>query len=429
MEQIESKPKKTRRFRSFTASFAAVAGVAVFAAVLIITNRQAMSPYPAPHSGTIPEPEETIEITSIQKGTISNNSSLYAELLNLDLTQERVAEITSRFSRMFDLKRSQPGDTYRLFMGSDESILTFEYTTGDWKRYRLDCDGDDYIESVKDIGLERVVESVEGKIETTLWKALVPLLPDMEIFFDMADVFGWEIDFLTEPRVGDSFKIVFEIFRQDGVFIKTGNILAAEYILDNMPHRAFLYIDPDGYRDYYDENGYSLRKSLLKSPLNYRRISSQFSYDRLHPIYKIHRPHLGVDYTAAIGTPVVASGEGYVLFQGVKNGFGNYIEIKHFNDIITCYGHLGEFARGIKMGRHVVQGQVIGYVGNTGEATGPHLDYRIRKNGNYVNPLTMTIPAAMPVKEQFREDFGRNMAEYAPYLEKHGPDKLLAQLN
>lgn len=429
MEIINGKPKKSERLRTAITSVSVIIGMIVFAAVLYIANRPLVNPDSESTKANKPEPVEIIEITAIHKGSISKNSSLYAELLNLELSHHRVAEITSRFSQMFNLKKSQPGDTFRIFMGHEDSIIAFEYTTGDWKRYRLDRDGDNYIESVKEVGLERQVKSVRGEIETTLWDALIPLLPDMEIFFDMADVFGWEIDFLTEPRIGDSFKIAFEVFKKDGAFVKTGNILAAEYVLDNTPHRAFLYTDPDGHRDYFDEYGYNLRKSLLKSPLNYRRISSKFSYRRFHPIYKIYRPHLGVDYAAAIGTPIVASGEGYVLFKGVKRGFGNYIEIKHSNNIVTCYGHLGKFARGFKKGRHIVQGQVIGYVGNTGESTGPHLDYRVRKGGKYINPLKMTVPAAMPVKEKFRADFIKVVAEYTPFLYAVPAQKLLAQLD
>ncbi len=400
-----------------------------FTFVLYVGNPPIEDPTSKAGTTIEPEPVETIEIAAIHKGSISKNSSLYAELLNLELSHLSVAEITSRFSQMFNLRKSQPGDTFRIFMGPEDSVVAFEYTTGDWKRYRLDRDGDNYIESVKEVGLERQVKTVRGEIETTLWDALVPLLPDMEIFFDMADVFGWEIDFLTEPRIGDSFKIAFEVFKKDGAFVKTGNILAAEYVLDSTPHRAFLYTDPDGHRDYFDEYGYSLRKSLLKSPLNYRRISSKFSYRRLHPIRKIYRPHLGVDYAAATGTPIVASGEGYVLFKGVKRGFGNYIEIKHSDNMVTCYGHLGKFARGIKKGRHVVQGQVIGYVGNTGETTGPHLDYRVRKDAKYINPLKMTIPAAMPVREEFKADFIKIVAEYIPFLNRQPAQKLLAQLD
>jgi len=406
-----------------------IAAVAVFAAVLIATNRRPQNPDEISATAIGPERVESVEIATIYKGNISKNSSLYAELLNLELSRDLIANITSQFSRIFNLRKSQPGDTFQIFMGSDENVLAFEYTTGDWKRYRLDREGDQYIESVSNIGLERTVESVEGKVETSLWDALSPLLPDMEIFFDMADVFGWEIDFLTEPRIGDSFKIIFEVFRKDSLFVKTGNIIAAEYVLGGVPHRAFLYTDPDGHRDYYDENGYSLRKALLKSPLNYRRISSKFSYNRFHPINKIYRPHLGVDYAAAIGTPVVAAGEGYVLFKGPKRGFGNYVEVRHANNIITCYGHLEYFGKGIAEGRRVAQGQVIGYVGNTGESTGPHLDYRIRKNGEYVNPLKMTIPAAMPVKDEYKENYHTIVTQYMPYLDSRSADKLLAQLN
>ena len=400
-----------------------------FASILYFTNRPVADRASDSAETILPEPFETVEISAIHKGSISKNSSLYAELLNLELSHHRVAEITSRFSKMFNLKKSQPGDNFRIFIGPDDSVIAFEYTTGDWKRFRLDRDGDNYIESVKKVGLEREIRAVKGKIETTLWDALVPLLPDMEIFLDMADVFGWEIDFLTEPRIGDSFKIVFEVFKKDGQFVKTGNILASEYILDDTPHRAFLYTDPDGHRDYFDENGYSLRKSLLKSPLNYRRISSRFSYRRLHPIHKIYRPHLAVDYAAAAGTPIVAAGEGYVLFKGVKRGYGNYLEIKHSNDMVTCYGHMGGFGKGVKKGRRVVQGQIIGYVGNTGVSTGPHLCYRVRKSGKYINPLRMTVPAAMPVRAEFQKDFGRVIADYVPYLKKEAKEKLLAQLN
>jgi murein DD-endopeptidase MepM/ murein hydrolase activator NlpD len=424
---LNSEQKKNRWLRLKVAPATVIIAVAVFAVILFQANR------PIDDSQAImeraKEPVETVDISSIHKGKILKNSSLYAELLNLELSHTMVAEITSRFSKIFNLRRSQPGDEFQLFLDSDENVVAFEYTTGDWKRYRLDRDEGKYIESVKDVGLDRSVRVVEGKIESTLWDALIAALPDMEVFFDMADIFAWEIDFLTEPRIGDSFKIVFELFSKDSVFVKTGNIMAAEYVLEGVPHRAFLYTDPDGRRDYYDENGYSLRRALLKSPLNYRRISSKFSYRRLHPIHKIYRPHLGVDYAAAIGTPVVAAGEGYVLFKGSKNGFGNYLEIRHSNGMVTCYGHLGGFGKGVSKGRHVVQAQVIGYVGNTGESTGPHLDYRVRKDGKYINPLKMTVPAAMPVKDAYMADFNNIIAEYTPHFIDEQPDRLLARLD
>lgn len=373
---------------------------------------------------------EEINIKTIYTGEISKNSNLYAELLNLELDQTMVAELTSRFSRMYDLKRSQPGDNFKIFLDPQDQVMAFEYVSGELKRYRLDRDENDgFIESVSDVGLDRVIQTAKGEVVTSLWDALSPLLPDMNLFFDMVEVFGWEIDFLTEPRAGDTFNMVYEIYEKDGEFMKTGRILAVEYVLDGSSHKAFLFTDPTGSQDYYDEDGYSLRKALLKSPLNYRRISSTFSWRRLHPIYKVYRPHLGVDYAAPLGTPIVAAGDGYVTYKGNKKGFGNYLEIKHSYNFVTCYGHLRDFARGVSRGRRVVQGQVIGYVGNTGESTGPHLDYRVRRKGNYINPLKMTVPAAMPVIDDYRPQFNKMVANYLPYLENEDGDRLLVRVD
>jgi murein DD-endopeptidase MepM/ murein hydrolase activator NlpD len=372
---------------------------------------------------------EKIDIAAIYSGTISKNSSLYNELMNSPVSREIIAGITSRLSSLFDLRRSKPGDSFKLFVGAGDTVLAFEYMTKDWRRYRLDREGDGYIASVHDIDLERKVQRAEGIIESSLWDALLPVLPDMEIFADLTDIFGWEIDFLTESQFGDRFSLIFETFEKDSIFVKPGRILAAEYVLGGVAHRAFFFMDSTGHKDYYDEKGYCLRKSFLKSPLNYRRISSRFSRSRLHPIYKIYRPHLGVDYAAAEGTPVVAAGEGHIVYKGWKNGFGNYLEIKHPSSMVTCYGHLRGFARGISNGSHVTQGQVIGYVGSTGQSTGPHLDYRVMKNGSFIDPLKMVVPASLPVKDNFRPDFQLLVDSYLPILQNPTPDTVLALLN
>lgn len=402
--------------------------VLAFGAILISSEKPAILENLIEEDVEVQSVEE-IKIETIYSGEISKNSNLYAELLNFEIDQPLVADITSRFSQMFDLKKSQTGDNFKVFLDPDNSIVAFEYVSGDLKRYRLDREGDDFIKSVSDIGLDRVVKEVKGEVHTTLWDALHPHLPDMSLFFDMVEIFGWEIDFLTEPRIGDTFHMIYEIYEKDGEFKKTGRILAVEYVLEGNSHRAFLFTDPTGYQDYYDENGYSLRKALLKSPLNYRRISSTFSWRRLHPIYKIYRPHLGVDYAAPVGTPIVAAGDGYVTFKGKKGGYGNYLEIKHSFDFVTCYGHLRNFARGVMNGRHVVQGQVIGYVGNTGESTGPHLDYRVRRKGKYINPLKMTIPAAMPVNDEYRPQFNHLVARYMPHFENQSRERLFARVD
>ncbi|MCP4583863.1 MAG: M23 family metallopeptidase [candidate division Zixibacteria bacterium] len=371
------------------------------------------------------EPEsENIEISAIYSGKLHKNSSLYTELLHQDVPKAAVAKITTRFSELFDLTNSHPGDEFKLFLLPGDSILAFEYITNDLKKYRLESAGSGYIDRVTEVELEKRIEYAEAVIETSLWAALNEVLPDHELFTRITDIYAWEIDFLTESRVGDTFKLVFQAFYKDGEFIKCGDVLAAEYILSGTPHRAFLYTDPDGYTDYYDENGYSLRRALLKSPLNYRRISSGYSHSRLHPIYKIYRPHLGIDYAAKKGTPVVAAGDGIVKVKGWVNGFGNYVEIQHEYGLSTGYGHLNGFAKGVVEGRRVRQGQVIGYVGETGVATGPHLDYRVKKDGNYANPLRMTVPASSPVKADYLPNFRDMTGELAKDLDKPVERKL-----
>ena len=364
-----------------------------------------------------PPETEQFEVDQIYSGEIQKNSSLYTELLIQEVPKTAVLTITDRFSELFDLTNSHPGDHFKLFLTKSDSVMAFEYTTHDLKKYRLEKNGDDYIEKVTQVNLERRLEFLSATIESSLWAALIEKLPDPELFTKITDIYAWEIDFLTESRHGDKFKMVYEAFYKDSVFIKCGDILASEYELSGVRHCAFLYTDPDGYTDYYDENGYSLRRALLKSPLNYRRISSRYSQNRLHPVLKIERPHLGVDYAAAIGTPVVAAGDGMVKVEGWVNGFGNYMEIEHDFGLTTGYGHLDSFAKGVVKGRRVRQGQVIGYVGKTGMATGPHLDYRVKKEGRYINPLRMTVPASPPVQIQFMADFANYVRTQAQNLD------------
>jgi murein DD-endopeptidase MepM/ murein hydrolase activator NlpD len=397
-----------------------VASVIAFALAIYEDNHEIIQ-----EAQTDQEPaSEQIPIAEIYTGQLYKNSSLYTELLKQEVPETAVATITKRFSELFDLTNSHPGDEFKLFMSPGDTVVAFEYVTHDLKRYRLEKDGDRYIDKVTEVDLERREEFVGAVIETNLWDALIKQLPEADLFTKITDIYAWEIDFLTESRLGDKFKMVYEAFYKDGKFVKTGDILAAEYDLCGTPHRAFLYIDQQGYSDYYDENGYSLRRALLKSPLNYRRISSRYTQSRLHPVLKIYRPHLGVDYAAAVGTPVVAAGDGIIKVMDWVNGFGNYIEIEHECGLVTGYGHLNEFAKGIAKGRRVRQGQVIGYVGQTGVASGPHLDYRVKRDGHYINPLKMTIPASPPVKPEYLAEFASVVTERENELEQRVDSKL-----
>jgi murein DD-endopeptidase MepM/ murein hydrolase activator NlpD len=212
-----------------------------------------------------------------------------------------------------------------------------------------------------------------------------------------ADLLAWEVDFFTEPRNGDRVSIVVEEKHLDGELLGFGRILAAEYRGDRTGIRAVRYVDEAGNLDWYDDDGRSVRRAFLKSPLSFRRISSYFTARRRHPILKRVMPHWGVDYVAPQGTPVSALGAGVVTSAGRRGGFGNYVEVRHNSTYTTCYGHLWKFARGIRRGARVQQGDVIGYVGSTGLSTGPHLDFRVKKNGSYVNPLRIDSPPGRTV--------------------------------
>jgi murein DD-endopeptidase MepM/ murein hydrolase activator NlpD len=234
---------------------------------------------------------------------------------------------------------------------------------------------------------------------------MIDLCENPELILKFAEVFEWEIDFLTEPQRGDSFRLIFEEYDLNGNFVKYGDILAAEYRSGRHVNQAVIYQIPNGRKDWFDPSGKTVRKAFLKSPLNYRRISSRFSYSRFHPILKKYRPHLGVDYAAPAGTPIVSSADGVVISAGWKGGLGKAVEIRHANGFVTSYGHLSAIARGIRSGARVNQKDLIGYVGSTGNSTGPHLDYRVQVNGRFVNPLKMIAPPVEPIKPEYLADY------------------------
>lgn len=339
--------------------------------------------------------------------TVKKGESIYYLLLDHGIDNNSIHELVSEFDKIFNVKRSFPGDICTAICDSLNSIRWFEYRRGDREIYVVERKGDSFTSYRKEIECIRVARAVEGEIKTSLYEAMVDCGLGGEIIFAYADIFAWDVDFYVDVRVNDRFRLLFEECSLDGRVIEYGRILAAEYLGEEANVTAVLFEDSTGHGDYYDRAGQSLRKTFLKSPFKYgyKRISSGFSWSRLHPIRKVRRPHLGIDYVAPSGTPVIATAEGIVEFAGREGGFGKYVKIKHGGGIHTTYGHLSRYGRGVRKGARVKQGQVIGYVGATGLATGPHLDYRFIKNGRYVNPLRVKVPAAAPVKEAFMDEF------------------------
>ena len=344
-------------------------------------------------------PERIIE------GRMEKGSCLYMALKKRGVPPDQIALITAHLKPIFDFRDCNPGDSFRASLDEGDELQKFTYEAGLADIYEVTREGDRYVASKKEIILDRHLTRVEGKIESTLLDAIEKAGEGDRLALAFADIFAWEIDFHNDPRKGDRFKILVEKLYKDGQFIRYGNILAATYDTSSQEYRGFYFKGPGGREGYYDEKGRSLEKSFLRSPLKFTRITSGYSRRRRHPILGGYHPHLAVDYAAPPGTPIRAVGDGRVVFRGWNRGYGKQITIKHGNGYTTYYGHLSRYARGIKKGKWVKQKQIIGYVGSTGLATGPHLDYRISRNGKFLDPLKMKSPPISSIRRQQLADF------------------------
>jgi len=258
------------------------------------------------------------------------------------------------------------------------------------------------------VELTRRTVAVGGQLDDNLFLSMGRLGETAALTIAFANVLAWDIDFSTQSRRGDRFDLVVDKLYRDGEFVGYGDLQAVRYVSKLGGERvfsAFLFEDDAGHRDYYDASGKSMRKAFLRAPVDFDRISSGFSYNRLHPISGRRKPHLGVDYAAATGTPVYSVAAGVVTDRGVRGGGGNQVTIEHAMGYMTKYLHLSRFAKGLRPGQRVAQKEVIGYVGQTGAATGPHLDFRLYRHGKPVNPLTQIFPPGPPVAEEYRGEF------------------------
>jgi murein DD-endopeptidase MepM/ murein hydrolase activator NlpD len=333
--------------------------------------------------------------------TIKKGETLSSLLMKNGIADELIYPIIEKFKEIYSVQRLKPGESYEVEIDSLGTLFTFTYSPTIERRYRIYL-GDNNTYSAQEESVELIdkIKYLKGSIQTSVYDAITGEGESPELLLSYTDIFQWDIDFFIDPRVGDQFKIVYEkcYIPESNEFVKYGKILAAQYISASDTLTA-IYFDNDPSDDgYYDLNGGSFQKTFLKSPLNYRRISSHFSYSRRHPILKKFRPHFGIDYAAPYGTPVSASADGVVIDKGYDKGIGNFVKIQHKNGrFITLYGHLSRFGQGIKKGVRVKQKQVVGYVGRTGLATGPHLHYSFYDNGRPVNPLKIKNTSGDPI--------------------------------
>lgn len=329
----------------------------------------------------------------------------------------KIREVSANIHRLREL---HPGRPYKIVLDRNAQINSFIYGMDDDCFLNINRTDKGYCAEKVPIHYEKRILHIGGTIKDNLIASMKEGNENLLLAFQLSDIFAWDIDFTTDLRNNDSFKIVIEGLYLDGRFKKYGGILASEFINNGDVYRAYAFRQTEKI-DYYDETGKSLRKSFLKSPLSFRRISSGFSRGRYHPILKIRRPHQGIDYAAATGTPVSAAGDGTVIFAGRRGQYGKLIILRHRNGYKTYYGHLSKIDKGVRNGVQIDQGRVIGYVGATGLATGPHLHYEMRIADRPLNPMSLKIQRGAAISEtmlvafrQFTDRMNSELASVKP---------------
>ncbi|MBN1364507.1 MAG: peptidoglycan DD-metalloendopeptidase family protein [Syntrophaceae bacterium] len=349
-------------------------------------------------------PEQDGKHLKLVSDKIKKGETLSSIFAKYGIRPNEFLEIKTALANIHSLRDLRAGKPYSFTLNDENYINSFTYEISDDTILKIEkVDG--YFQAHKyNIPYESRILTIGGTIQKTLISAFGSEREDYLLALQVADILAWDIDFNIDIRIGDSFKIIVEGLYSDGKFKKYGQILSIEFINNNHTYSAYLF-ERDGKKDYYNAEGQSLRRAFLKAPLNFRRISSRFSKNRLHPIRKIRCPHNGVDYAAATGTPVNVTADGTVNFAGYRGGFGKLIIISHPNGYRTYYGHLSRISKNIRQGKKVQQGDLIGYVGSTGLSTGPHLHYEMRLRNHPINPLKVKKIAGKPVPSTQMAEF------------------------
>ncbi|MYG13758.1 MAG: peptidoglycan DD-metalloendopeptidase family protein [Gammaproteobacteria bacterium] len=327
------------------------------------------------------------------------------------------------------LAKLYPGYEIEFGRDAERNLVHLEYRPGPWETVKFQRVGDEFEGSSKVNEPDAVRNYAHATIDHSLFRACQRAGLGDAFAQRLEGVFKWDIDMFLDIRKGDEFHVLYEEQQLDGEFMGFGAILAAEFVNQDRSYKAVRYIDSAGNASYYSPTGENLRKVFLRAPLEFSRISSTFSRNRLHPLWKRMMPHLGIDYAAPSGTPVKAAGAGVVTARSKSSSKGNYIVIKHGERYQTKYLHLSRFAPGIALGTRVDQGRVIGYVGATGWATGPHLHYEFLVDGVHTNPSRVALPPAEPIDAAERERFDASTSALLGSLASHKKDRQLAYLS
>ncbi len=421
-----SKPKKTKALQWFAVGL----GVPLIGLLLISTMSSGPStptssenpslvasgsapPLPERLPFEVPELEIVPEFDSIVV-TIGRGDTMDGIFRRNDLNLGHLAAIASLEEPRQLFRRLQPGDEFEIV--HDHGSIVSLYAVLDLTSALNVTRGDDgYQAEIVERPIEIRTRMAYGVITNSLFESGAEAGLSDRVIMNMAGIFAWDIDFVFDIRQGDNYYVHYEEIWQDGEFVQDGEIIVAEFNNDGDTFHAIRFRDSEGRSDYFNPEGESVRRAFLRNPVDFTRISSNFNPNRRHPVLNTIRAHRGVDYAAPRGTPIVAAGDGRVIFRGVNGGYGNTIILQHGGNITTLYAHMSSFARSAQNGSRVRQGQTIGYVGSTGLATGAHLHYEYRLNGVHRNPRTVPLPQAEPIDAQYRERF---LASVGPILEE-----------
>ena len=349
---------------------------------------------------TIQAPQANWHSITVKAGT--NLSNIFHDQGLSDKTLQNIMAVGDIAK---PLKSLQPNQTIRLLIGPDKQLQRLIYQYKATEALAIHLDEGHYMAEVTQLPEERHYNFASSTIQQSLFTAGEKAGLTQKLLMQLTELFNWDIDFAKDIRPGDTFTVLYEEIFVNGKKVRNGNIVAAEFINQGKPYQAIRFTDDKGHTDYYSPEGESLRKAFLKTPVKFTRISSQFNPRRQHPILNTIRAHKGVDYAAPRSTPIKATSNGKVTFLGQKGGYGNAIIIEHGKKYSTLYGHMSKFAKNLKSGSTVKQGQIIGYVGSTGSATGPHLHYEFRIDGKQVNPIKVKLPQARPIADNIKASF------------------------
>jgi len=363
-----------------------------------------------------PQPEPQLNVI---EGSVKEKSTLYESLVKKKIPIRWIDLIVSELKPYVDFNKIK-GGTYRFITDVGGELVKFLFEKSPTEVYEIEKGPQGYVAQKKEVPLKRYLVKVAGEIRSSLFEAMNAIGEEDQLTISFAEILAWEIDFYKDVRKGDRFQVVVEKIYKGDQFVQYGAIYAVEYQSEEKVIRGIRF-----HEDYYDENGDSLKKTFLKAPLQFNRISSRFSQARKHPILGGLQPHYGIDYAAPPGTPVWAVADGTAVSVGWCGGFGKQVILRHMNGYKTYYGHLSRYGPGIRKEVSVEQKQIIGYVGSTGLSTGPHLDYRITKDGRFRNPLKEVFPACYPIGKEDIEAFQKSrdevitiMTDTAPYRKR-----------